>query len=149
MQNFLVVVLSCLKLSPKMYLNFIEFAKRLFIFDRVHKRNSTMENFGSMIRRLREEKELPLRVVAAYIDLDQGILSKIERGQKSPMRQQVVKLAEFFGLKPEQLVLAWLSDKVFYELENEEMAFEALQLAEERLRYLADNKRNTDLHTLN
>ena len=53
-----------------------------------------MDSFGDTIRKLRENKELPLRTVAAYLDIDQAILSKIERGQRKPTREQVVKLAE-------------------------------------------------------
>ena len=41
-----------------------------------------MDSLGDNIRKLREDKELPLRTVAAYLDIDQAILSKIERGQR-------------------------------------------------------------------
>ena len=35
-----------------------------------------MGSLGDTIRKLREEKELPLRTVAAFLDIDQAILSK-------------------------------------------------------------------------
>ena len=57
-----------------------------------------MDSLGDIIRKLREEKELPLRTVAAYLDIDQAILSRIERGQRNASREQVVKLAEYFKL---------------------------------------------------
>ena len=41
-----------------------------------------MDNLGETIRKLREENKLPLRTVAAYLDIDQAILSKMERGQR-------------------------------------------------------------------
>jgi len=39
------------------------------------------ETFGEYIRRLREEMNLPLRKVAAQLDVDTSTLSKIERGK--------------------------------------------------------------------
>lgn len=42
-----------------------------------------MESLGETIRKRREDKELPLRTVAAYLDIDQAILSKIERVQRN------------------------------------------------------------------
>jgi predicted nucleotidyltransferase len=94
-----------------------------------------MQMFSDQIRKLREEKGDPLRKVAAYLDIDQAILSKMERGQRKASRKQVVKLAEYFNVKENDLVLAWLSDKLAYELEDEEMALKALQATEEFIKY--------------
>lgn len=94
-----------------------------------------MDSFGDTIRKLREKKELPLRTVAAYLDIDQAILSKFERGQRKPARQLVVKLAAYFNVKENDLLVAWLSDKLVYEVENEDMGLKALQVAEERVAY--------------
>ncbi len=94
-----------------------------------------MDSFGDTIRKLREERELPLRTVAAFIDIDQAILSKVERGQRKPSRELVLKLAEYFKVKENDLLVAWLSDKLVYELEDEEVALKALQVAEEKVKY--------------
>ncbi|MFT4153136.1 helix-turn-helix domain-containing protein [Parafilimonas sp.] len=99
-----------------------------------------MDSLGATIRKLRENKELPLRTVAAYLDIDQAILSKIERGQRNASREQVVKLAEYFKVKESDLLVAWLSDKVVYEVEDEEVALKALQVAEEKVKYITKNK---------
>ena len=53
-----------------------------------------MLNFGETIRKLRVEKKIALRKVSAYMDLDQAILSKIERGKRQATRLQVIKLAK-------------------------------------------------------
>lgn len=99
-----------------------------------------MDNLGETIRKLREEKELPLRTVAAFLDIDQAILSKIERGHRKPTREQVVKLAGYFKVNENDLLIAWLSDKVVYEVEDEEMALKALQMAEEKVKYITKNR---------
>ena len=100
-----------------------------------------MDSLGDTIRKLREDKELPLRTVAAFLDIDQAILSKIERGQRKPTREIVVKLAEYFKVKENDLLVAWLSDKLVYEVEDEDMALKALQVAEERVKYITKNKK--------
>jgi len=96
-----------------------------------------MDSLGETIRKLREEKELPLRTVAAYLDIDQAILSKIERGLRNATREQVVKLAAYFKVKESDLLVSWLSDKLVYELSGEQLALEALKLAEEKVAYKA------------
>lgn len=99
-----------------------------------------MDSFGETIRKLREDKELPLRTVAAFLDIDQAILSKVERGQRTPTREQVVKLAAYFKVKENDLLVAWLSDKLVYEVEDEHIALKALQVAEEKVKYISKNK---------
>ncbi len=94
-----------------------------------------MENLGEIIRRLREARKLPLRTVAAYLDMDQAILSKIERGQRNISRGQVVKLAAYYEAKEEDLLVAWLSDKLVDEIEDEDLGMKALQVAEEKVAY--------------
>jgi len=104
-----------------------------------------MKNFGGYIRNLRLEKDLPLRIVAAYLDIDQAILSKIERGLRKPGRELVSKLAAYYKIKEDEMLVSWLSDKLVYELADEEMALQSLKLAEEKILYatkpvLARNK---------
>ncbi|MFZ6665075.1 nucleotidyltransferase domain-containing protein [Peijinzhouia sedimentorum] len=101
-----------------------------------------MDSLGETIRKLRLEKELPLRTVAAYLDIDQAILSKIERGQRNASRGTVVKLAQYFNVKESDLLVAWLSDKLLYEVGDEDVALRALQVAEEKIGYLSPTKKN-------
>ena len=100
-----------------------------------------MDSLGDNIRRLREDKELPLRTVAAYLDIDQAILSKIERGQRKASREQVVKLADYFKVKEPDLIIAWLSDKLVEDVEDEKFALEAIHVAEEKIKYNKATKR--------
>jgi predicted nucleotidyltransferase len=76
-----------------------------------------------------------LRIVAAYLNIDQAILSKIERGKRKPPREIVIKLSEYFNVDKKELLAAWLSDKVLYEIADEEQALEALKVAEEQVKY--------------
>ncbi len=51
-----------------------------------------------------------------------------------------MKLAGYFKVKENDLLVAWLSDKLVYEVEDEEMALKALQMAEEKVAYNALKK---------
>ena len=95
-----------------------------------------MLSFGAEIRKLRNDKQVPLRTVAAFLDIDQAILSKIERGIRRANREQVFKLAEYFGADKNLLLKSWLSDRIVYEMKDEDFALEAIKLAEEKVAYL-------------
>lgn len=94
-----------------------------------------MKSLGETIRSLREARGLLIREVAAGLGIDPSLLSRIERGEKSPTRQQVVMLAGILGVDERELLVAYLSDKVVYELEGEELALKAMRVAEKRLSY--------------
>ena len=96
-----------------------------------------MKNLGEILRKLREEKELSLRAVAEYLDIDQAILSKIERSQRQATRTQVVKLAAYFKIKESDFLISWLSDKLVDEVADEKVALTALRVAEEKVEYTA------------
>lgn len=96
-----------------------------------------MQNIGELIRTLREKEGYPLRKVAAFLDIDQAILSKIERGQRKLTKEQVIKLADFFNYNEKEMLVTFLSDRIIYEIGNEEYAKEALKVAEEKIEYEA------------
>jgi len=96
-----------------------------------------MESIGELIRRLREDKGEPLRKVAAYLDVDQAVLSKIERGKRKATKEQVVKLAKYFGEDEKTMLIVYLSDRILFEVQEENYAKEALKVAEERIEYKA------------
>jgi HTH-type transcriptional regulator, competence development regulator len=48
-----------------------------------------VDSLGDIIRKERNDKNIPLRTVAAYLDIDQAILSKIERGKRHVSRELV------------------------------------------------------------
>lgn len=94
------------------------------------------ESFGEHIKRLREEHELPLRKVAAVLDLDPSTLSKIERGGRTANKEMIPLLAELFNEEEKALGLILFSDKVAYQIIGEENTNEILKVAEEKIQYL-------------
>ncbi|MBP7508890.1 MAG: nucleotidyltransferase domain-containing protein [Prolixibacteraceae bacterium] len=102
-----------------------------------------MESFPEILKRLREEKKVPLRIVSESVGIDQAVLSKLENGQRRASREQVCKFASYYNVNDNELMIAWLSDKIVYELENEDLAVKALQVAEEKVSYILKNKVKT------
>jgi len=98
------------------------------------------ETFGELIRKNRTDHKLPLRKVAAYLDIDQAILSKIERGKRLATRDQVLGLARYFKIDKDSLLVSWLSDKIVDELADESNSLQALQVAEEKMLYTVNRK---------
>lgn len=93
-----------------------------------------MKTFGQMIKGLREKQDIPLRKVAAYIDIDQAILSKIEHGVRRPKREQVIELAKYFKVDEKPLIIKWLACKILDELGDDEYAVDGLQLSIQMLK---------------
>jgi predicted nucleotidyltransferase len=99
-----------------------------------------MQNFGGLIRSLREKQKYPLRKVAAFLDIDQAVLSKIERGQRKLSKEQAIKLAKFYNYDEKDILIAFLSERIIHEIGDEEYAVEALKVAEDRMMYLSKSK---------
>jgi len=94
------------------------------------------ESFGEHIRTLRESQKLPLRKVAAALDIDPSTLSKIERGERTANKEMLPLLADLFSESEDELGLILMSDKVAYDLVQEENPDQILKAAEEKIKYL-------------
>jgi transcriptional regulator with XRE-family HTH domain len=94
-----------------------------------------MNSFGKRIRSLREQKGAPLRIVAYHLGIDQAVLSKIENGKRKASKKHVELMSEYFNVSLKELVIEWLSDKIVYDIEEEEFGIEALKVAEEKVKY--------------
>lgn len=101
---------------------------------------STQTTAGEKLRDLRTNKGLPLRKVAAWLDIDVAILSKMERGERRLTKEIVLKLADIYEYNANELMVLFLSDKIMYEIQNEDLGEKALKVAEQRVKYLNAGK---------
>jgi transcriptional regulator with XRE-family HTH domain len=99
-----------------------------------------MKNIGDTLRALRESKGLLLREVGAELSLDPTLLSKIERNDRMPTKDQVKALSKFYKDKKNEVLIAWLSDKLVYELQDEDLGLVAMKVAEKKIEYLKTQK---------
>ncbi|MFD2203735.1 helix-turn-helix domain-containing protein [Shivajiella indica] len=95
-----------------------------------------MDYFGELIRELRKSRKLSLKQVSGVLEIDQGLLSKIERGKRNATKAQVIKLASFFNVAESDLLVKWMSDKLLYQINGEMLGREALSVAEEKAAYI-------------
>ena len=101
--------------------------------------------FGDMIKELRTGKKLPLRKVAAVLDIDTSTLSKIEKGERNANREMVKTLSDYFKQDYQEMLVTFLSDKIAYELQEEDCSKTVLKVAEQKISYF--KKTNNALST--
>lgn len=93
-----------------------------------------MKLFGDLIRKYRENKKLPLRKVAASLDVDTSILSKIERGERQAVSDMIPILSKELDVDFKALQIIFLTNKIIKELGNEKFIKEALKQTEKELK---------------
>ncbi|OFX37913.1 MAG: transcriptional regulator [Bacteroidetes bacterium GWA2_32_17] len=94
-----------------------------------------MKTTGETIRAKREEKGLFLRHISYKLKIDTAIISKIERGERKATRKQIIMLAKILKLDKESLLIQYLSEKILYEIKDEELGMQALKVAENIIKY--------------
>jgi transcriptional regulator with XRE-family HTH domain len=99
-----------------------------------------LKKIGELIKESRDKNGLLLRQVAAEIEIDTALLSKIERGERMPTKDQVIRLAKFYRTNENEFLVAYLSDKLVSGLQNEKYALSALQEAERKISTIVKSK---------
>ena len=93
-----------------------------------------LDKLGLYIRKLRESAELPLRKLAASLDIDQSTLSKIERGERQFTSDMIPKIANVFSIEYKELQVMFLKEKLLNNLINEKFALEAINEVQKELK---------------
>ncbi|KQB37186.1 helix-turn-helix domain-containing protein [Flavobacterium aquidurense] len=87
----------------------------------------------TLLKNAREQKGLKTREVAQILGIDQALISKFESGTRKPTREQISKLSQLLEIDFETLMIAWLKEKILYEIGDDEFALKALFLAEQEI----------------
>lgn len=89
---------------------------------------------GNKIKALRDEQGVLQRQLAAYLEIDTPMFSKIERGDRRAKRNQVILLAKYFQIDEKEMLTLWLADKVLDALAGEnELSLDAIDTAKAEL----------------
>lgn len=91
-------------------------------------------NFGEKIRELREDQGLLQRQLAASLEIDTPMFSKIERGERKAKREQVEQLADLLHVDKPALFSIWLADQILDLIQNEPQAIEAIEIVKKELK---------------
>lgn len=100
-----------------------------------------MKTLDKLLKELRENKGLLLRQVAAAIEVDTAMISKFEKGERKPTREQLINLAKVFEIDEKELLLNYFSDKIAFDLKDEDFAKEALKIAGKKIDLFKKNKK--------
>ncbi|MCD0456344.1 helix-turn-helix transcriptional regulator [Chryseobacterium sp. LC2016-27] len=103
-------------------------------------KSNLKQTTGDIIRQLRENRGLPLRKIAALLDIDTSYYSKIERNEKKATKIHIQKLEAFFELDKNSLLIQYLSDKILYEISDEDCADEVLKVIKKQVNTLKHTK---------
>lgn len=76
--------------------------------------------FGKKIKELREEHGMVQRKLAAALDIDTPMYSKIERGERKAKRCHIPIMARLLEIEEKELLTIWLADKVLDIVEGED-----------------------------
>jgi len=86
------------------------------------------KTFGEWLRQMREEKDVPLRVVAGAADMDQAHLSKIELGHRVPTEKQAAALARYFDVDSHEMEARRIAQKFRQDFADNPAAGTAVQM---------------------
>ena len=76
--------------------------------------------FGKKIKELREEHGMVQRKLAAALDIDTPMYSKIERGERKAKPCHIPIMARLLEIEEKELLTIWLADKVLDIVEGED-----------------------------
>ncbi len=94
--------------------------------------NTWSREFGALINTQRKLQKMPLRKVAAVLDIDTSTLSKIEKGERPANSKMIPVIAGLFGLDFKELQIKYLSLTLNDEFGNEPFFEEALNVLTKR-----------------
>lgn len=97
--------------------------------------------FGNRIKELRSQQNLLQRQVAALLDMDTPLYSKIERGERIAKKETVRKLAELLKADSEEFLTLWLADQLYAVVKDENVALKAIQATEQVIKKGNQNSR--------
>ena len=90
-------------------------------------------NFTEHIKRLREERQMPQRQLAATLEIDTATYCKIEKGERRAKCEQVALIADTLKTDKEELLALWLADQITVPIANERLvADKALNIVKQK-----------------
>lgn len=86
-----------------------------------------MNSFGEYLRNRREQLGLPLRKVAAELDIDTSILSKIERSERLATKEMLPILAKTLEIQDKKVQIEFIQSTVLSQLGDLEFLADGLK----------------------
>lgn len=86
-----------------------------------------------LLKNAREQKNLKTRELSQLMQIDQALISKFENGTRKPTKEQILKLAQILEIDQDTLMIAWLKEKILYEIGSDDLTMRAMDLVREEI----------------
>ncbi|MCG9792905.1 Fic family protein [Flavobacterium algicola] len=97
----------------------------------------------NLLKIAREQRGIKTRELAQLASIDQALISKFESGARKPTKEQILKLSTLLEINYDTLMVAWLKEKILYEIGDEPLALKAIKEAEDEIKYLRNASTTT------
>lgn len=87
--------------------------------------------FATWLRNLREQRDVPLRIVAAAADLDSTLLSKIELGDRLPTDAQADALARYYKIPADEMRRRVVAGRILQQFGDDPALHDAISIVRE------------------
>lgn len=93
----------------------------------------TIMLFAQKLKSLREEHRYLQKQIAALLDIDTPMYSRIERGERYAKEEHIPILAKYYNIDGNELRQLWLADKVYDVIAGESSANDVLSIVSESI----------------
>ena len=95
-----------------------------------------MEFLGTYLKKFREKRNWPIRVLASKFDIDPSTLGKIEKGERFATEKLLKKISEVTKEDIREIEKMNISDKISYQLYLNPNALDILKFAIKKIDHL-------------
>lgn len=89
----------------------------------------------------RKSRALTFGSFGALTGIDPALLNRYEKGERIPSKKHLAQIINALELNEEKVRTAWLAEKIYALLEDDDYSIGALQVAESRVKYGLDKKK--------
>jgi Fic family protein/DNA-binding XRE family transcriptional regulator len=99
----------------------------------------------NLIQNARKLKGMRSRELASLLGVDQSLISKFENGKRIPTETQLIQISNILSINLDDLMKAWLMQKVLVEVKQYAFADEVLTMVQEELASYYPKRKFEDL----
>jgi Fic family protein/DNA-binding XRE family transcriptional regulator len=99
----------------------------------------------NLIQKARKSKGMRSRELAGLLGVDQSLISKFENGKRIPTESQLIQISNILSINLDELMKAWLMQKVLGEVKQYVFADEVLTMVQEELASYYPKRKFDDL----
>lgn len=101
--------------------------------------NTNLVKMKTLLKNARFEKKLNARELAQIIGVDQTLITRFEKGERIPTKEQVAALSIALDLSLNELMKHWIKARILKEYGSEYQISEALSMVNEELAIYSNN----------